>query len=109
MAVQAPSHEPQEQEPLVHGRLTATPETVRKQLLKKKMKGAITKVKKFVRVVRLSYADTFTGSKHVSLTELLGRLRAHYDPDGVHSNANDSQHHFYTDLALLESLSMIQG
>ena len=90
----------------LRGRLTATPETVRKQLLKKKMKGAITKVKKFVRVVRLSYADTFSGSKKVSLTELMGRLRNHYDPDGIHADANDSQHHFYTDLALLQRESL---
>lgn len=93
-------------EPASQGRLTATPETVRKQLLKKKMKGAITKVKKFVRTVRLSYADTFNGSKRVSLNELLGRLRTHYDPDGVHADANDSQHHFYTDLALLQRESL---
>ena len=88
----------------------ATAESVEKTMkakaLKKKMKGAVGKVRKFVRVVRLSYSDTFTGTNKVSLTDLLGRLRSHYDPDGIHADPHDGQHEFYTDLALLQRESL---
>ena len=87
-----------------------TPEQVNAQIKKKalrsKMKGAIGKVKKFVRVVRLSYSDGSFGEDKVSLTELLSRLRNHYDPDGVHRDVHDDQHAFYTDLALLQRESL---
>jgi hypothetical protein len=88
----------------------ATAESVAKQMkrqeLKKKMKGAVGKVQKFVRTVRLSYSDTFSGKNKVSLTDLLGRLRKHYDPDGIHADPHDGQHAFYTDLALLQRESL---
>ena len=85
------------QSSIVHRReKAATAESVEKQVkrqaLKKKFKGSIGKVQKFVRTVRLSYTDTFSGAKKVSLDELLGRLRSHYDPDGIHRDANDDQH-----------------
>ena len=95
---------------VVRRETAADAKSVEKQMkikeLKKKMKGAVGKVRKFVRTVRLSYTDTFSGKNKVSLTELLGRLRNHYDPDGIHADPHDNQHEFYTDLALLQRESL---
>ena len=97
-----------EQKRKIHVRQTAADveKTLKKKAVKKKWKTGVSKVRKFVRVVRLSYSDTFTGENKVSLTDLLGRLRNHYDPDGIHADAHDGQHEFYTDLALLQRESL---
>jgi hypothetical protein len=38
----------------------------------------------------------------LSYNSVLLKLRAHYDPEGVHSTKSSSQHYYYTDLGLLK-------
>ena len=69
-----------------------------------KLKNAAKKVKKFLTIVRLAHDPT--RRTQLTYNEVVSKLRDHYDPDGYHAQAGDSQHEYYTDLGLLKRESL---